>query len=298
MEQFTQEKSAFAFQQPFTSTAPAGNGGAPQGGALKPFTAVDIAPPARPGTPAPLGSLSPAVSPFLENFASPFEGGEARASKPAAPKPAPAEPRPRPGFHGAEPMQADDFMPVLPPAPKPAAGPVLSPAPLTPMEPLAPAQPVPAPASVAAPAAPPAPAHPVMAPAPLPPMPAAARQSQILAAADLMSATGSGARPRFFITTTAVLDGFPIQAYLDVVSAEIVLPKDLLFRNPAPYGDLHRLKAAEEQLQRIKAKAIEEMTDKAKGLHADGVVGVSVTFTNLDTVCCLCTAVGTAVRIA
>ena len=73
---------------------------------------------------------------------------------------------------------------------------------------------------------------------------------------------------------------------------------DLLFRNPAPYGELHRLKDAEEKLQQVKALALEELSDKAKALGADGIVGVTVTFTNLDTVCCLCSAVGTAIRIA
>ena len=109
---------------------------------------------------------------------------------------------------------------------------------------------------------------------------------------------GPAIRPRFFLTSTAAVDGHPIQTYLDVVSAEVVVPKDLLFRNPAPYGEFHRLRAAEDQLQRIKAKALEELAERARAVHADGVVGVTVTFVNLDTVCCLCSAAGTAVRLA
>jgi uncharacterized protein YbjQ (UPF0145 family) len=110
--------------------------------------------------------------------------------------------------------------------------------------------------------------------------------------------TGSAIRPRFLLTSTAAVDGIPIQAYLDVITAEVVVPKDVLFRNPAPYGELHRLRAAEDQLQKIKAKALEELAEKARAVHADGVVGVTVNFVNLDTVCCLCSAVGTAVRLA
>lgn len=274
MDAYAQQDTAgFAFQKPFQ---PQGN--APQQGnaALRPFTAVDIAPPAKPGGPAPLG---PAVSPFLESFSSPFEGG-------AAVKPAPAlEARPKVGFHGAEPKVADDYMPVLPAHAMPAHA-----------MPAAPAMP-PAPAHASAPTANPM-AMPAAPMPPLPPLPAAARQSQIMAASDLHGSNGSALKPRFFLTSTAVVDGYPIQAYLDVISVEIVLPKDLLFRNPAPYGELHRLKAAEDQLQKVKAKAMEELTEKARQIQADGIVGVTVTFTNLDTVCCLCSAVGTAVKIA
>ena len=251
MEQFVQDKSGFAFQQPFQP-----QGAAPHGGALRPFTAVDLAPHAKPNTPTPLG---PSSSPFLETFASPFSE-QGQQHPPLAPniQPTPiAEPMPRAGFHGAEPTASDDYMPAL------------------------------SPSHLQAPSA-----------APMPPMPAAARHSQILAASDLHSSSGSAIKPRFFLTSTAVVDGYPIQAYLDVISVEVVLPKDLLFRNPAPYGELHRLKAAEDQLQKVKAKAMEELTDKAKQMHADGIVGVTVTFTNLDTVCCLCSAVGTAVKIA
>lgn len=256
MEQLAQDKNAFAFQTPFQP-----QGASPQGGGLRPFTAVDLAPQAKPGAPA---SLGPTVSPFLETFSSPFVDAPEHPPLASNPHLVPkAEDRPRAGFHGAEPSAADDYMPVLGPSPGLAQAPMAAHAPMQYV-----------------------------------PMPAAARQSQILSVSDLNSASGSAIKPRFFVTSTAVVDGYPIQAYLDVISVEIVLPKDLLFRNPAPYGELHRLKAAEEQLQRVKAKAMEELTDKAKQMRADGIVGVTVTFTNLDTVCCLCAAVGTAVKIA
>ncbi len=268
MEQFSQDKSAFAFQQPFPPPANAPQGG----GALRPFTAVDLAPPASSGK-APLGPaaspLGPAVSPFLENFGGAFEK-DSKAAETIKPDPM-LEPRALAAFRADDPPDAAaDFPPAMPMAPS---------LPLAP-EALAP---IPSREDV---------------PTPLPPMPVAARNSQILAAADMGSGSISSMKPRFFLTSTAVVDGYPIQAYLDVISVEIVLPKDLLFRNPAPYGELHRLKAAEDQLQKVKAKALEELTDKAKQLQADGVVGVAVTFTNLDTVCCLCSAVGTAVKIA
>jgi uncharacterized protein YbjQ (UPF0145 family) len=268
MEQFAQDKSAFAFQKPFPPPANAPQGG----GALRPFTAVDLAPPATSGK-APLGPaanpMGPAASPFLESFGGAFDK-DSKAADAIKPDPM-LEPRALAAFRVDEPPAAvEDFSPAMPMAPTmPMTPDVLAPIPAR-----------------------------EDGPAPLPPMPVAARNSQILAAADMGSGSISSMKPRFFLTSTAVVDGYPIQAYLDVISVEIVLPKDLLFRNPAPYGELHRLKAAEDQLQKVKAKALEELTDKAKHLHADGVVGVAVTFTNLDTVCCLCSAVGTAVKIA
>jgi len=220
MDAYVQQDTAgFAFEKPFQ----------PQGsGPLRPFSAVDLAPPAKPGTPGPL--VAP-VSPFLASYDGPTTSNAGNAAAAAA-------------------LLAESEMP---PAPAPLP--------------------------------------------PSPPPPAAARQSRILAASDLLGSIEPAVKPDFFLTSTPTVDGYRIQAYLDFLSVEIVLPKDLLFRNPAPYGELHRLKAAEDELQKVKATAIEELTDKAKTIDADGIVGVTVTFTNLDTVCCLCSAMGTAVRI-
>jgi|GEM_PF-5990691 len=104
--------------------------------------------------------------------------------------------------------------------------------------------------------------------------------------------------PEFFCTTTPSVEGLPIRGYLGVVSVEIVVPKDLLFQNPAPYGELHRIKAAEEQLQRVKAAAMAELSARAKQLGAEAVVGVAVVFSPFDAIVCLCSAVGTAVKLS
>lgn len=131
------------------------------------------------------------------------------------------------------------------------------------------------------------------------PPPVAARQSQIMAREDYSQGiSASSVKPRFFMTTTSAVDGFSVQAYLGVVSVEIVVPKDLLLRNPAPYGELNRIKACEEQLQKVKDKAMEELAERARQMQADGVVGVTVHFSQFDAVVSLCSAVGTAVRLA
>ena len=127
--------------------------------------------------------------------------------------------------------------------------------------------------------------------------PAAARQSTIISMSDFNDVVNMH-KPEFFLTTTQQVEGFPIRSILGVVSVEIVIPKDLLFRNPAPHGEMHRLKAAEDELQRVKSQAFLELGDKAKKLGADGVVGVSLAFSQFDAVVFLCAAVGTAVKLA
>ena len=103
--------------------------------------------------------------------------------------------------------------------------------------------------------------------------------------------------PSFLITTGPNVEGRRVKSYLGVVSVEIVIPKDVLFRNPAPYGDLQRIKAAEEHLQRVKQKAFEELAAKARAMGADGVVGATLQFSQFDAMVFLCAALGTAVKI-
>jgi uncharacterized protein YbjQ (UPF0145 family) len=208
---------------------------------IKPFKAVDLAPPVS------SGPLGPGVSPFLDNF-------QGQADFSPAP---PAQPKP-----------------FLPPAPQPM-----------------PMPPAPAAEWSQAPQAAPQPARAADS--------SAVRASAILSTIDLHAPGSESAfKPRFFLTTTAAIDGFTVETYLGIVSADIVLPKDVLFRNPAPYGELHRLRSAEDQLQQIKEKALEELAERARQLQADGVLGVTVTISSLDTVACLCSASGTAVRLA
>lgn len=128
-------------------------------------------------------------------------------------------------------------------------------------------------------------------------IPAAAGKSTILSISEFNDVVNMR-KPEFFLTTTQQADGRPVRSFLGVVSVEIVIPKDLLFRNPAPHGEMHRLKAAEDELQRVKNLAFAELGDKAKKLGADGVLGVTLQFSQFDAVVFLCAAVGTAVKLA
>jgi uncharacterized protein YbjQ (UPF0145 family) len=246
---FLGDNKANPFQTPYQQPAP---GAAP---GIKPFAAVDLAPPIEPTGARHGGPASP--SPFAgSDFSNAFLAREAAAAGTMPPAPAPAAPKAA--------------------APIPAV-----PAPVTPAFPAAPAVPKP---------------MKDFSPAPMAP-PAAARQSQILSMTDFNEALEMR-KPEFFCTSTPAVDGYQVRKYLGVVSVELVVPKDVLFHHPAPHGELHRIKSAEEQLQKVKLKAIEELSDRAKGMQADGVVGVTLSFAQLDAVVCLCSAVGTAVQLA
>ena len=54
---------------------------------------------------------------------------------------------------------------------------------------------------------------------------------------------------------------------------------------------------AEDQLQRVKQKAFEELADRARALGADGIVGATLQFSQFDAVVFLCAACGTAVKV-
>jgi uncharacterized protein YbjQ (UPF0145 family) len=237
---------------------------------IKPFAAVDLAPPAGQNGPRHNAPGNPTASSFTGgDFGSAFLTREA----PMAPLPPLGQTA------------------VAPPAPiaAPIAAPLAAPSLV--------ATPTPAKPSPVLPDFSPAPMAAAIPPAPAASLPAAARQSQILSMSDFNDAVNTQ-KPDFFMTTTHAVDGFPIQRFLGVVSMEIVIPKDLLFRNPAPHGEMHRLKAAEEQLQKVKRQAFLEMGEKAKLLGADGVVGCTLTFSQFDAVVFLCSAVGTAVKLA
>lgn len=288
-------------------------GASPSSPGIKPFTAVDLAPPAglngnRHSAPPPVagptpfaGAPGPSASPFASNeFDNAFLGREAPTSPTQAahaapvpasslaaslsPSPAHAAPvvNPFTGKPSPTPPAPADFTPV-PERPKPA--PVVSPTVImtSPLAPMAPAMPT---APMAERPSVPKPIAQAQAPAPKP----------ALMTTDFAEPTRE-ARGEFLLTTSPNAEGRKIASYLGVVSVEIVIPKDVLFRNPAPYGELHRIKAAEDQLQSVKKKAFEELTERAKAMGADGIVAATLQFSQFDAVVFLCAAVGTAVRM-
>jgi uncharacterized protein YbjQ (UPF0145 family) len=256
---FSADNQSNPFQTPFQQ--PAAQGAAP---GIKPFAAIDLAPTAGHNGQHPNAPGNPTASSFMGgDFGNAFLSPSFPSSQGIPPKPPAAAPQahaaPAAPSHLFASMAPDQDNPLFAAKPAPQAMPDYTPVPNA--------------------------------------VPVAARKSTILTMSDFNDMVNEH-KPEFFLTTTQQMDGHSIHSYLGVVSVEIVIPKDLLFRNPAPHGELHRLKAAEDELQRVKNQAFSELGDKAKKLGADGVVGVSLQFSQFDAVVFLCAAVGTAVKLA
>ena len=269
------------FLTPYSPPGPAASG-------IKPFKAVDLVPP--PGQSSPWMNAVPQASPFLDrDSGKPGPAGE-------APAPAPWTP----AMPGPDPLSnpnADGGLSHIFAAPPASLAPTISPAREASQTAL-PTLPKPFLDAVppsAAPAIPPVPSAAVN-PSPTP-RPGSATEIRAKATLIMTDADGAAEASRLPITTSPNLEGRPINAYLGVVSVEIVIPKDILFRNPAPYGEMHRIRAAEEQLQSVKSKAFEELAERARAMGATAVVGASLQFSQFDAVVFLCSAVGTAVKI-
>ncbi len=261
-------------------------GATPAASGIKPFNAVDLAPPAG------MNGNRMSAPPPLAPTASPFAGADLGNAFLSRETPLQAAPYGATAATAAPATLAHAFAPAMPAN----AAPVVNPFTSKPVAaPSAPPDFTPVPERAVAweerPAVPAPVAAPVAAPVRMP--------APVAAAAPMKhdAPESHAAKPGFLLTTGHNLEGHRIGAYLGVVSVEIVIPKDILFRNPAPYGELHRIKAAEDQLQKVKQKAFEELGDRARALGADGIVGATLQFSQFDAVVFLCAAVGTAVRI-
>ena len=81
-------------------------------------------------------------------------------------------------------------------------------------------------------------------------------------------------------TTTSIVDGRPIDEYLDVVVGEAILGanifKDIFGAIRDGVGG--RAGAYEQEMGRAREVAFEEMETKAKALGADGIVGIDIDY--------------------
>ena len=85
------------------------------------------------------------------------------------------------------------------------------------------------------------------------------------------------------ITTTPQVEGKRITAYLGLVSGEAIMGADIFKDLFAGIRNIvgGRAAAYEQELRRAKEIAIEEMTDNAKGLGANAIVGVDLDYETL-----------------
>jgi uncharacterized protein YbjQ (UPF0145 family) len=82
------------------------------------------------------------------------------------------------------------------------------------------------------------------------------------------------------MTTTSILDGRPIRRYLGVVTGEAILGANIFRDFFAGIRDIvgGRSGAYEKVLRDAKETALKEMTDEAKRLGANAVIGVDLDY--------------------
>lgn len=85
------------------------------------------------------------------------------------------------------------------------------------------------------------------------------------------------------IVTTGELQGKPVKQYLGLVSGEAILGANIFKDFFAGIRDIvgGRSAAYEEELRKAKAIAIEEMTQQARELGANAILGVDLDYENI-----------------
>ncbi|APB34953.1 hypothetical protein GlitD10_2612 [Gloeomargarita lithophora Alchichica-D10] len=105
------------------------------------------------------------------------------------------------------------------------------------------------------------------------------------------------------LSTTDTLDGRPIQAYLGIVTAEVVYGSNALRDFFAGIRDIigGRTGSYERVFQQSQQEAMQELQQRAQKLGANGVVGIRLSTGSIEIgsggVLLLVTATGTAVKI-
>jgi uncharacterized protein YbjQ (UPF0145 family) len=85
------------------------------------------------------------------------------------------------------------------------------------------------------------------------------------------------------ITTTPQIEGKKVKAYLGLVSGEAIMGADIFKDLFAGIRNIvgGRAAAYEQELRRAKDIALEEMTENAKNLGANAIVGVDLDYETL-----------------
>jgi uncharacterized protein YbjQ (UPF0145 family) len=103
------------------------------------------------------------------------------------------------------------------------------------------------------------------------------------------------------LSTTEELQGYEITEYLGLVAGEVVSGANIVRDMMATVTDFvgGRSAAYEEELGKSRESALREITDRARRMGADGVVGLQLDFEVIGGrgAMIMVTAVGTAVRI-
>jgi uncharacterized protein YbjQ (UPF0145 family) len=103
------------------------------------------------------------------------------------------------------------------------------------------------------------------------------------------------------LTTTTSVDGRPIRTYLGLVTGEAILGANLFRDLFAGIRDIvgGRSAAYEKELAKARQVALDEMSDKARQLGADAIVGIDLDYEVLgaQSGMLMVSASGTAVKL-
>ena len=104
------------------------------------------------------------------------------------------------------------------------------------------------------------------------------------------------------VTTTPIVEGYPVTQYLRVVCGETIAGVNALKDMAAGFRNIvgGRSQTYETELIQARETALAEMTARAQELGAEGVVGVDIDYETLgsDNGMLMVTASGTAVRFS
>ncbi len=104
------------------------------------------------------------------------------------------------------------------------------------------------------------------------------------------------------ITTTAMIEGRPVQQYFGIVTGEVIAGANIVRDIFASVTDIFggRSGKYEDVLSRAREQALAEMTERAQALGANAVIGVDIDYEVLGKAgsMLMVSVSGTAVRVA
>jgi len=101
------------------------------------------------------------------------------------------------------------------------------------------------------------------------------------------------------VTTTNIVEGRKVKTYHGLVSGEAILGANIFKDFFAGIRDIvgGRSAAYEKELRHAKEIAVKEMTDEAKRLGANGVIGIDLDYETIGQSMLMVSASGTAVTL-
>jgi uncharacterized protein YbjQ (UPF0145 family) len=103
------------------------------------------------------------------------------------------------------------------------------------------------------------------------------------------------------LTTTAMIEGKPVQEYLGIINAQSIIGANIFKDIFAGLRDVFggRSKTYEKVLEQAKEDALRELSEKAQALGANAILGVDLDFETVGSggSMLMVIATGTAVRI-